>query len=43
MVGLIMWGEERKLNTVSGGTIIVATAIFETHQSHQSQRRKKNA
>ncbi|MBO6227135.1 MAG: DMT family transporter [Shewanella sp.] len=43
MLALIILGEELNLNTVIGGTIIVATAIFETHQSHQSQRRKKNA
>ncbi|WMB72494.1 DMT family transporter [Shewanella oncorhynchi] len=43
MLALIILGEELNLNTLIGGTIIVATAIFETHQSHQSQRRKKNA
>ncbi|MDT3336116.1 DMT family transporter [Shewanella sp. SP1S1-7] len=43
MLALIILGEELNLNTIIGGTIIVATAIFETHQSHQSQRRKKNA
>ncbi|MCS6134643.1 DMT family transporter [Shewanella baltica] len=43
MLALIILGEEPNLNTVIGGTIIVATAIFETHQSHQSRRRKKNA
>lgn len=43
MLALIILGEELNLNTVIGGTIIVATAIFETHQSHQSRRRKKNA
>lgn len=43
MLALIILGEELNLNTSIGGTIIVATAIFETHQSHQSQRRKKNA
>ena len=42
-LALIILGEELNLNTLIGGTIIVATAIFETHQSHQSQRRKKNA
>lgn len=43
MLALIILGEELNLNTLIGGTIIVATAIFETHQLHQSQRRKKNA
>ncbi|MCU8029046.1 DMT family transporter [Shewanella sp. SM73] len=43
MLALIILGEELNLNTLICGTIIVATAIFETHQSHQSQRRKKNA
>ncbi|RBP82229.1 threonine/homoserine efflux transporter RhtA [Shewanella putrefaciens] len=43
MLALIILGEELNLNTLIGGTIIVATAIFETHQSHQLQRRKKNA
>ncbi len=43
MLALIILGEELNLNTLIGGTIIVATAIFETHQSHQSQRQKKNA
>ncbi|MEL4431451.1 DMT family transporter [Shewanella mangrovisoli] len=43
MLALVILGEALNLNTLIGGTIIVATAIFETHQSHQSQRRKKNA
>ena len=41
MLALMILGERLNLNTLLGGTIIVATAIFETHQSHQSQRRKK--
>ncbi|MGL5047420.1 MAG: DMT family transporter [Shewanella sp.] len=43
MLALIILGEELNLNTLIGGTIIVTTALFETHQSHQSQRQKKNA
>lgn len=43
MLALIILDEELNLNTLIGGTIIVATALFETHQSHQSQRQKKNA
>ncbi|MCP3128311.1 DMT family transporter [Shewanella sp. KJ2020] len=38
MLALVILGEELSLTTLIGGTIIVATAIFETHQSHQSQR-----
>lgn len=41
MLALVILGEELSLTTLIGGTIIVATAIFETHQSHQSQRQKK--
>lgn len=41
MLALMILGETLNLNTLLGGTIIVATAIFETHQSHQSLRRKK--
>ncbi|EGM71749.1 DMT family transporter [Shewanella sp. HN-41] len=41
MLALVILGEELSLTTLVGGTIIVATAIFETHQSHQSQRQKK--
>ncbi len=40
MLALIILGEALNLTTLIGGTIIVATAIFETHQSHRSQRRK---
>ena len=42
MLALVILGEELSLATLIGGTIIVTTAIFETHQSHQSQRQKKN-
>lgn len=41
MLALVILGEELSLTTLIGGTIIVVTAIFETHQSHQSQRQKK--
>lgn len=41
MLALVILDEELSLTTLIGGTIIVATAIFETHQSHQSQRQKK--
>lgn len=41
MLALVILGEALSFTTLIGGTIIVATAIFETHQSHQSQRQKK--
>ncbi|MCH1930921.1 DMT family transporter [Shewanella sp. A25] len=41
VLALLILGEGLNLNTMIGGTIIVATAIFETHQSHLAQRRKK--
>jgi drug/metabolite transporter (DMT)-like permease len=42
LLALFILGEELSIRTVMGGTLIVATAIFETQQSHKSQRQKKS-
>lgn len=41
VLALIILREQLTLNTLIGGAIIVATALFETGQSHQAQRQKK--
>ncbi|GIU06208.1 MULTISPECIES: DMT family transporter [unclassified Shewanella] len=41
MLALILLGEDLALKTVIGGTLVVATALFETQQSHRSNRIKK--
>ncbi|WP_299805933.1 DMT family transporter [uncultured Shewanella sp.] len=43
MLALILLGEDLALKTVIGGTLVVATALFETQQSHRSNRVKKTA
>ncbi|ABV88863.1 DMT family transporter [Shewanella pealeana] len=43
MLALILLGEDLALKTVIGGTLVVATALFETQQSHRSNRIKKTA
>lgn len=42
MLALFLLGEQLSTRTVIGGLLIVATAIFETQQSHKSQRQKKS-
>ncbi|PKG74572.1 EamA family transporter [Shewanella sp. GutCb] len=41
VLALLLLGEDLELKTVIGGTLVVATAVFETQQSHKSQRIKK--
>lgn len=37
LLALIVLGEELSLRTIIGGTLVVATALFETQQSHRKQ------
>ncbi|MFT5788248.1 MAG: drug/metabolite transporter (DMT)-like permease [Shewanella sp.] len=43
VLALLLLGEDLELKTIIGGTLVVATALFETQQSHKSQRIKKTA
>ena len=43
VLALILLGEDLAINTVIGGTLVVATALFETQQSHRSNSVKKTA
>ncbi|MDR8522371.1 MULTISPECIES: DMT family transporter [Shewanella] len=43
VLALILLGEDLAINTVIGGTLVVATALFETQQSHRSNSLKKTA
>ncbi|MCG9728585.1 DMT family transporter [Shewanella sp. Isolate13] len=43
MLALLLLNEELALKTVVGGTLVVATALFETQQNHKSNRVKKSA
>ncbi|ABZ78185.1 protein of unknown function DUF6 transmembrane [Shewanella halifaxensis HAW-EB4] len=43
MLALMLLGEELALKTVIGGTLVVATALFETQQNHKLNRAKKSA
>ncbi|GIU38023.1 DMT family transporter [Shewanella schlegeliana] len=43
MLALLLLDEELALKTVIGGTLVIATALFETQQSHKSNRVKKTA
>ncbi|MCL1051431.1 DMT family transporter [Shewanella abyssi] len=41
VLALLLLSEDLDLKTIIGGTLVVATALFETQQSHKSQRIKK--
>lgn len=43
VLAILLLGEELSIRTAIGGTLVVATAIFETQQSHKSQRQKKTS
>lgn len=43
LLALWLLGEELALNTVIGGALVVVTAIYETQQSHKSQRAQKRS
>lgn len=43
VLALLLLGEDLDIKTIIGGTLVVATALFETQQSHKSQRIKKTA
>ncbi|WP_119978222.1 DMT family transporter [Shewanella algidipiscicola] len=43
LLALWLLGEELALNTIIGGALVVITAIYETQQSHKSQRAKKQS
>ncbi|AZQ12017.1 DMT family transporter [Shewanella khirikhana] len=41
VLALLLLGESPSSSTLIGGLLVVATAVFETTQSHRSQRQKK--
>ncbi|MGS0692593.1 DMT family transporter [Shewanella sp. 0m-4] len=42
MLALFVLGEDLAMKTIIGGMLVVATALFETQQSHRSNRAKKS-
>ncbi|NMH65306.1 DMT family transporter [Shewanella salipaludis] len=42
MLALVLLGETLDGRTLLGGTLVVVTALLETHQSHRTQRQKKS-